>query len=261
MITSGISEITKSITEICVSKRKEVDGAVKLLRFELSDPFKSASPDLANFIEGYKGLSYCARKVVGEDDVNEVLNVIFGCMYLMNCHNEPKNVDKVWDTWRICYNDSKINIDSGLKYIIDDCSRFRDYFVGNNILFGAGVSVISLCKLGPTLFGNMMNSINKTMNISFPLSQNLLSGLRMMSTIGKAVASVTVVLSIFILVNDSIEVHKIDETYKPFNDFYFDVNSKIDSMREVPNAMHEHIYSVQKYSLLCKRIEENAVDD
>jgi len=261
MISSGVSEITNSITEICISKRKEVNEKIKLLQTELSEPFKSLASDLADFIKGYQELNNCVQKVVGEDDVQEVLNVIFGCMYLLDCHIKPSNINKCWNMWMICYNDSKINIDSDLKYIIEDCSRFREYFVGNSILFGVGVTVMSLCKLGPTVFGNMVNSINKMMNVGLTVSQNLLTTMRLASIISKAAVSVTVVLSIYTLINDSIEIHKIDETYKP----YYEINTKIDEildgMKTIPIALCEHICSVQKYSLLCKRIEENAIDN
>jgi len=203
MISSGISEITNSITEIYISKRKEVNEKIKLLQTELSDPFRSLASDLADFIKGYQMLNYYVQKIVGEDDSQEVLNVIFGCMHLLDCHIKPSNIDKCWDMWRICCNDSKINIDSNLKYI-EDCSRFKEYFVGNSILFGVGVTVMSLCKLGPTVFGNMINSVNKIMNVGLTISQNLLTTMRIASIISKAAVSVTVVLSIYTLVNDSI---------------------------------------------------------
>lgn len=260
MISSGISELTNSITEICVSKRKNVDRAILRLQNEMKEPFRSVSPDLANFIRGYHGLTYYMLKVVGDDDVHEVLNVIFGCMYLLGCHENPRNVDKVWDMWRICHNDSKVTINSGLEYIINDCSRFREYFVGNNILFGAGVSVISLCRLSPTIFGNMVNSINKTVGLSITIPQNVLNGMRTLSVISKAAVGATVVLSVYTLVNDSIEVHNIDEKYKPFYDFVEEISKIMNDMKVIPGALRDHICSVQKYSLLCKRIEENAVD-
>lgn len=177
MISSGISELTNSITEICVSNRKIVDNAILHLHAEINKPFRSISPDLADFIFGYDELSCHVSKVVGDDDAHEVLNVIFGCMYLLDCHHEPRNINKVWNMWRICHNDSKVTINCKLEYIIDDCSRFREYFVGNNILFGAGVSVISLGRLGPTIFGNMVNSINKTAGLSMTIPQNVLNGM------------------------------------------------------------------------------------
>jgi len=257
MLGSGVSEVANVITEICISKAKTVDETIETLKNEFDDPFQSVSSDLSNFIVGYEILCYAIEQVVGKDNTQEMLSVFFGSMYLLNCHTDPKNIKKVWETWTICHTSSSVNINSSLQYVIDDSHRFRDYFIGNNILFGAGVSVISLCILGPSLVFHLVYGANRTMGLGLLFPKSLFTALRFASTIGKSLLGVTVVLSIFTLINDSIEIHKIDEKYEP----YFQINRKIDKilddLRTFPKELCTHSSAVKNYELLCNLLDDN----
>ena len=265
MSVSSISELTNVITEACISQKENVKKGFEDIKNEIENPFESESRDLANFIKGYKMLTKYIKKVVDDNEIPEILGVIFGCMYINECYKDPENIKKVWDGWRICHNKSDINknMTPSFKAFCDDGSRLKHAFNTNNIAFSVGVPMLCLCKAGLDVTLKLMHNLSLMENISVPIG--MIFALELLPVIGTIlggiIVGVTVTLSVTTLINDSIKIHNIDKTYAPYYNAIEEIKNALRDIGGISKEFEKFNASVKNYGLLCEYFKNYAINN